>query len=143
MSTRNRDGGFSGHTAPTVTAIADYNDAMNELLLAIGLRRDLNLSPGKAAAQACHAAVAGVLNIRDSGELAEWLKTGQLIVVLAIDDEQALLTLLDTCRHAGFPAVGVADSGRTEVAPGTITAVAIGPSRRAAVKPYIERFRTY
>lgn len=91
------------------------------------MRADLGMSPGKLAAQAAHAAVKAV-NIAPSEYVDEWDRKGCTKVVLEVWDEETLVKLYKIAVAAYLPAVLIADEGRTEVKPGSITGLGIGPA---------------
>lgn len=101
---------------------------------AIVLRRDINMGRGKAAAQAAHASVDVVLSVVKSRRedwlrwLEEWVKCGQVKVVLRVDSERELLEVYENALKLGLPASIIRDAGRTQLPPGTLTAVAVGPA---------------
>ncbi|ABM80619.1 peptidyl-tRNA hydrolase Pth2 [Hyperthermus butylicus] len=107
----------------------------------IVVRADLKMSRGKLAAQAAHAAVEAVLEILDSGHpewrrwLEEWRRQGQKKVVVKVDSEAELLRVYQEALRLGLPTSLIADAGRTELPPGTRTAVAVGP----APSPIVDR----
>lgn len=98
------------------------------------MRRDLEMGRGKAAAQAAHASVEAVMEALRSGRrewrewLESWLSQGQTKVVLRVDSEKELLEVYERARAEGLPASLVRDAGRTQLEPGTLTAVAVGPA---------------
>ena len=49
-------------------------------------------------------------------------------MILGVDDEKELLKLRQDAEDAGLVVAIIADAGRTELAPGTVTAVGIGPA---------------
>lgn len=100
--------------------------------MVIAARRDLDLSPGKLAAQVAHAAVAA-LDHADEGAAASWRSKGQPKIVVGVDGEQALRELEDEARFLGLPTGLVSDAGRTELPPGTATCLAVGPGDEAEV----------
>ena len=93
----------------------------------IVVRRDLVLSPGKLAAQVAHASVLATL-AAPAVEVARWMHGGGLKVVVTVADEAALRALWYDALGRGLTAKLVEDAGRTEVEPGTTTALAIGPA---------------
>ena len=107
----------------------------------IVIRRDLRMGRGKAAAQAAHASCEAVFQVLDSGNtewkrwLLEWRRTGQEKVVLRVDSEQELLEVHSKARQLGLPTSLIADAGRTQLPPGTLTAAAVGP----APEPLVDR----
>ena len=86
-----------------------------ELKQVIILRKDLNMSKGKAAAQASHAAVAAAIKSQreKSQEFTAWWKTGQKKVVLAVNSEAELNDLEIKLRGTGVVLVKIDDAGRT------------------------------
>lgn len=96
----------------------------------IVIRTDLEMSKGKTAVQAAHAAVTAAELARK--EFPEWFKKwfaeGQKKVVLKVSTENELLKLHEKAKQENLPTVIIRDMGLTEIPPGTITAVAIGPA---------------
>ena len=92
----------------------------------IVVRKDLRLSPGKLAAQVAHASVEAY---RKSGSRQKqaWEEDGCKKVVLKAASEAELFALQEAARKAKLPASVIRDAGRTEVEPGTVTALGIGP----------------
>jgi PTH2 family peptidyl-tRNA hydrolase len=62
-----------------------------------------------------------------SREQYDWLTTGTTKIVLKCTSEAELLRVYTAAIDQGLTAILVKDEGRTEVAPGTYTALAIGP----------------
>lgn len=91
------------------------------------MRADLGMSPGKLAAQAAHAAVRTVA-VTPTDMLDTWERNGCTKVVLEVWDEETLIKLYKLAVAAYLPAVIIADEGRTEVKPGSLTALGIGPA---------------
>ncbi|MFB6103497.1 MAG: peptidyl-tRNA hydrolase Pth2 [Halobacteriaceae archaeon] len=93
---------------------------------AIVARADLGMGAGKLAAQVAHAALNAA---EDAGPdtRREWRTAGQTKVVLKAEDEATVLSLAEAARRAGLPVAVVRDAGRTQLDPGTVTAVGIGP----------------
>ena len=102
-----------------------------EYKMVIVVRSDLGLSKGKAAAQAAHAAVncAFASKKKDPDTFAKWYNEGQRKVVLKVDDEMDLFELKAVADARGVINSVVTDAGRTEIAPGTVTCIGIGPDR--------------
>ena len=93
---------------------------------AVVLRGDIKMSCGKAAAQACHASVSAVLK-SDSRTVRRWELAGQKKVMLKAKSAQELLEMKKKCGKMKLACALITDAGRTELAPGTITALGIGP----------------
>ena len=93
-------------------------------------RKDLKLSKGKFAVQVAHGAVTAALKAQK--EKPEWFKAwfheGQKKVVVKAEDERELFELKAHAEKLGIPAALIRDAGLTEIPPGTITVLAIGPA---------------
>lgn len=98
--------------------------------MVILVRSDLNMTKGKAAAQACHAVLAAYKDAsrRDPGLLSAWERTGQAKVTLKVDSEEDLMALVKKAREYGVTAQYIRDAGRTQLAPNTTTVAAVGPA---------------
>jgi PTH2 family peptidyl-tRNA hydrolase len=94
---------------------------------AIVARADLGMGAGKLAAQVAHASLMAFEDAERSAS-SEWKGAGQKKVVLQADGSDALFRLADDADRAGLPHAIVRDAGHTEVASGTVTALAIGPA---------------
>ena len=93
----------------------------------IVIRDDLKLSCGKLAVQVAHAAIMA-LERADKSTAAQWRSEGQKKVVLRVANVQDMFKLRVDADRAGLPCAIVADAGLTEIPPGTITALGIGPA---------------
>ena len=98
-------------------------------------RHDLKMSAGKLAVQCSHAAVSCTLNARKShARLVErWMNAGWRKICLRVDDLAAIQRLAGQAQVAGLVTYLVKDAGHTEVPPGTITVLGIGPGPRRAI----------
>ena len=99
---------------------------------AIVARRDLGMGEGKLVAQVAHASLSAS---EDTGRRnrTEWKGEGQKKVVLGADSESQLFELADKADTEGLPYAIVRDAGHTELDPGTVTTLAVGPARDALV----------
>ena len=98
------------------------------------LRADLSMSPGKTAAQAAHASLLAHDAAPEEARRA-WKRAGAKKVALKVATLKELLRLRDEARALGLPHGLVEDAGHTELPPGTVTALGIGP----AEEPQIDR----
>lgn len=105
-------------------------------------RADLGMSPGKLAAQVAHAAVSAADRVPEH-VFHDWQKDGSTKVVLEVWDEQSLIELYKMAVAAYLPTVLIADEGRTEVRPGSITALGIGPAPDADINDITGSLKLY
>jgi PTH2 family peptidyl-tRNA hydrolase len=93
-------------------------------------RSDLKLSKGKVAAQSGHAAVWSAEEARKghAGWWRAWLGEGQCKIAVKVKGEKELLELEKQAKELGLPCALVVDRGLTEIPPGTITCLGIGPA---------------
>lgn len=94
------------------------------------LRTDLEMSRGKIAAQAGHAAISAAEEARKKHPKwwKAWLEEGQCKVALKVKSKQELLKLEKEAKTSNLPSALVTDRGLTEIPPGTITCLGIGPA---------------
>jgi PTH2 family peptidyl-tRNA hydrolase len=111
--------------------------------MVIVVRADLGMGRGKAAAQVAHAAVAATLSSAGSPRLSGWLADGQPKVVLRVDSADALDEVVAAAHAARLSVETIADAGRTQLAPGTLTCAAIGPADDEAVDAVTGELRLY
>ena len=92
------------------------------------IRNDVKMSCGKRCAQAAHASI-GAYNNADKTLQKAWLSEGQKKVVLRADDERTLYELKVIAERNGISSSLIHDAGLTEIPPGTITALGLGPAK--------------
>lgn len=102
---------------------------------AIVLRSDLRMSKGKIAAQAGHAAVSAAEEARKRylKWWSAWLKEGQCKIAVKVGSEKELLELERKAKELELPCALIIDRGLTELPPGTITCLGIGPAPSSEV----------
>jgi PTH2 family peptidyl-tRNA hydrolase len=91
---------------------------------------DLKLSKGKIAAQAGHGAVSASEESRKHKRewWRAWMDEGQCKIVVKVKSEKELLALEKQAKDLALPYALIIDRGLTEVPPGTITCLSIGPA---------------
>jgi len=96
----------------------------------IVVRSDLDMSPGKLAVQVAHGSVgsADMARREHGGWFSAWLSEGQKKVVVKVGDERELRELRTLANEEGLPNMLVEDAGLTELPPGTVTVLGIGPA---------------
>ena len=98
----------------------------------IVVRDDLKLSRGKLAVQVAHAAVIGYLR-SDPAVRRRWIDEGQKKVVLKVKSLEELMGIKYRAERENLVVGIVQDAGLTEIPPGTITAVVIGPDEEKRI----------
>jgi PTH2 family peptidyl-tRNA hydrolase len=94
---------------------------------AIVARADLGMGEGKLAAQVAHASLQAYEDA-DQQAQREWKGSGQKKIVLQADGESQLFELADRADKKRLPHAIVRDAGHTQLDPGTVTALAVGPA---------------
>jgi PTH2 family peptidyl-tRNA hydrolase len=97
---------------------------------AIVVRQDLKMSKGKTAAQVAHASVSSYINTkkRKPEWAGSWYEEGQKKVVLKANSMDEMIELKKIAEIESVPNALIADAGLTELEPGTITCLGIGPA---------------
>lgn len=95
----------------------------------IVVRNDLGMGKGKIAAQVGHACVLGAENVRKSHPA--WFEKwwgGQAKIVLKVNSHKELEEVKMAAIDLNLPWSEVTDAGHTQIAPGTVTCISIGPA---------------
>lgn len=100
--------------------------------LVLVVRKDLNMGIGKVASQCSHASV---MAYQKSSKvmLLKWALNGQKKIVLSCPNEQALNEIRDNAKQLRLLTNIVRDAGHTQVAPDTVTVLAVGPAKEEIV----------
>jgi PTH2 family peptidyl-tRNA hydrolase len=112
------------------------------------VRKDLNMSPGKCAAQCCHASLMAFLSTQtaDLKAAKSWFDEGQTKIIVQVENEAELLELykqiksdkkLEKCHYL------VRDAGHTELKGQNLTVLGIGPISSEHVDKYTRKLRLY
>mgnify|MGYP001084751015 CR=1 FL=1 len=93
------------------------------------VRRDLDMGKGKIAVQVAHGAVSAAEEARRTFKAwwDAWLKEGQCKVVVRAESVEEIFQLEKRTKELRLPSALVTDRGLTQLEPGTITCLAIGP----------------
>lgn len=140
-----------------------------EIKMVLVVRKDLKMGAGKVAAQCAHAAVASVemlSSLREKshegieccGSASEsrssssslwhdwfclWRYSGYSKVVLQCPGENDLITIARKSKEASLPFYVVRDAGRTQVAAGSKTVLAVGPAPKSVVDSITGHLKLY
>lgn len=101
------------------------------------IRGELRLTSGKAAVQIAHAAVMLVdqATARHRAQLDAWRAQGQKKIGLVVSSLDELERIERAVRLRGVPTIWVKDAGLTEVPPGTVTCLGLGPALATDLDP--------
>jgi len=126
---------------------SEYSDIedVEDCKMVLVVRNDLKMGKGKAAAQCSHATLAAYKQARR--KCPRWLKiwecNGQPKVTLKCDSEDELHSLLAKARSTGLVSAVIADAGRTQIAPGSKTVLAIGPAPADSINEVTGNLKLY
>ena len=95
------------------------------------IRKDLKIGFGKAVAQACHASLGSAFKCKRK-TVEEWMEEGEKKVVLKASLEE-ILDAEKKARKAKITSFLVVDAGLTQLEPGTVTALGIGPDEEQKI----------
>jgi PTH2 family peptidyl-tRNA hydrolase len=103
--------------------------------MVIVIRTDLNMSVGKMIAQACHAAVAASEKTKKTKtkHWRKWRDTGGKKVALESESLEELEELARQAEELDITNVIIQDAGHTEVPPGTVTCLGLGPDQNIKI----------
>lgn len=108
---------------------------MSTIKQVVVVRKDLDMSAGKIAAQVGHACVLGAEHVRKSYPdwYNEWERSGQEKVIVKVTSLEQLEQVKKHVISLDLPWREVTDAGHTQIAPGTVTCISIGPAPEVIV----------
>jgi PTH2 family peptidyl-tRNA hydrolase len=97
--------------------------------LVVVVRKDLDIGKGKLCVQVAHAAVECVLEqLNKNKEIVEkWREEGAKKIVVYVENLEKLMDIYNKAKNEGLNTVLIKDAGLTQLEPGTITCIGIGP----------------
>ena len=111
------------------------------------IRKDLNMSNGKMAAQASHCSLASVYLYMDDEYVKEWLSKAFTKVVLSISGLNEANKIIEVLKNNSIVHAVIQDNCRTELEPEedgrTLTCIGIKPYPKSLVHPLIKRLQLY
>lgn len=112
-----------------VTIMLEVNKSPDFYKMVLLVRTDLKMGKGKIAAQCCHAAIGAyklaILNVPNSIKI--WEQSGTTKIALTVPDLETFFNLEKLAKESGLITYSVIDAGRTQIAAGSHTVLAIGP----------------
>ncbi|EDR21542.1 peptidyl-tRNA hydrolase 2, mitochondrial precursor, putative [Entamoeba dispar SAW760] len=100
-----------------------------EYKMVLCVRNDIPMSVGKKCSQCAHAAVGCFQKAMEVSPecIIEWESQGAKKVVVKIESVKEFEMMKQTCEELGVLYYEVVDAGKTEISPGTITVLGVGP----------------
>ena len=98
----------------------------------IVVRKDLKMDKGKIAAQVAHASLEAYKKA-DPKDVVGWEAEGVKKVIVGVKDLKEFVKIKDKVKEAKLPYSVIRDAGRTQVRPGTMTAMGIGPAKEEKI----------
>ncbi|KAI8803204.1 peptidyl-tRNA hydrolase PTH2-domain-containing protein [Cladochytrium replicatum] len=116
-----------------------------ECKMVLVVRTDIQMGKGKVAAQCGHAAVAAYVEAQKKAPriLRHWETYGAAKIALKCDSEEDMLEMQKKARATGLVARSIQDAGRTQIAAGTRTVLAIGPAPKSAIDKITGHLKLY
>ncbi|XP_014247745.1 peptidyl-tRNA hydrolase 2, mitochondrial [Cimex lectularius] len=132
---------FNSKNIKTLATTASSWKQYRDVKMVIVVRSDLLMGKGKIAAQCSHATLSAYKEaLKLNPDMVKaWEKSGQTKIVLKLPNEgeesteNALYKLKTNANNLGVVASVIHDAGRTQIASGTATAVAVGPAQSKTV----------
>jgi len=124
-----------GRGAKKVASVALSAVGGRETKMVMVVRQDLGMQKGKIAAQCGHAVLGAYKKAVEAGSptLGPWERFGQAKVALKCQTEEEMVALWENARKKGLTTYMVVDAGRTQIAAGSRTVLAIGPDAVEAI----------
>ena len=108
----------------------------------IVVRKDIKMGPGKVAAQSSHASIESTLKSKDL-KVKTWQKEGMKKVILRANSEEELLKIKQEADSIKLVTSLIKDSGKTQVKPGTITCLGIGPDKEEIIDKITNKLKLF
>jgi len=122
---------------------ANEGNPNEECKLVLVVRTDLGMTKGKIAAQCSHATLACYKTLvsaqtknSQSAEaklLQRWERLGQAKIAVQVKSEEEMLELMGKARSLGITAEVIQDAGRTQIDPGSLTVLGVGPAPKSQI----------
>ena len=108
----------------------------------IAVRKDLKLQKGKMAVQVAHASVGAYRKAVSAKKewVSEWESEGERKVAVWVEGEKQILDLYNKVKGK-MPCALIRDAGLTQLEPGTITCLGIGPAPEQEIGPFTNELK--
>jgi PTH2 family peptidyl-tRNA hydrolase len=113
----------------TAESGSEASEASEPMKVVVAVRADLGMSIGKTAAQVGHG-IHVLCREAASNRLDAWESSDSPIIVVQVPNLDEFNALIARCSAAAMSCFPIEDAGRTEIEPGTLTVVAVGPGTR-------------
>lgn len=127
----------SAQPSATSRAPSELSQVPGDVRMNLVIRKDIPMLPGKAAAQAAHAAVSLYEQMTDLTSenydpilLTRWRAGGQAKITLQAPDLDAMEEMMALALSLGVNCTLICDAGRTQLEPNTYTVLGLGPAPR-------------
>ncbi|KAJ3097391.1 Peptidyl-tRNA hydrolase protein 2, mitochondrial [Phlyctochytrium planicorne] len=136
---------LDGPAEPIKEALSDRYSGSGEWKMVLCIRTDLEMGKGKVAAQCGHATLAAYIESAktDPKGLKRWENSGQPKITLKCPNEDEMLELQKKARSLGIVAKVIRDAGRTQIAAGSKTVLAVGPGPKKLVDEVTGHLKLY
>ncbi|KAI1764306.1 PTH2-domain-containing protein [Hypoxylon sp. FL1150] len=130
-------------TATSARPTIEEGPANEECKLVLVVRTDLGMTKGKIAAQCSHATLACFKTLSRAAQrnpsspearlLQRWERRGQAKIAVQVKSEAELLDLMGKARSLGITSEVIQDAGRTQIDPGSMTVLGVGPAPKSLI----------
>ncbi|KAL2891743.1 Peptidyl-tRNA hydrolase 2 [Ceratocystis lukuohia] len=114
-----------------VTQKKEAADVSEECKLVLVVRTDLGMT------KACYKAITRSAQksplSKEAKILRQWENLGQAKIALQSKSEDELMTLMATARSLGVTSQVIQDAGRTQIDPGSLTVLGVGPAPKSEI----------
>ncbi|KKA30818.1 hypothetical protein TD95_005057 [Thielaviopsis punctulata] len=135
--------GLRSHPVRQAKPEKEGEDVREECKLVLVVRTDLGMTKGKIAAQCSHATLACYKALsraasksplsKEAKTLRKWETLGQAKIAVQVKSEDEMMALMAEARALGITAQVIQDAGRTQIDPGSLTVLGVGPAPRSMV----------
>lgn len=121
----------------------DYTEEDGPFKMVLCVNMSLSMQKGKIAAQCGHATLGAFMMANDYSPSAVdyWFDTGQTKIALKVPKEEEMFELLEKAKSARLATCLIEDEGRTQIAKGSRTVLAIGPAPNNIIDELVKHLK--